>query len=152
MEMDYLHWHKTIPDGGKTQWLLKKHHKTKKPVNLSLSRDGVHGEINHETMKPINLLTPWRDKSWNYETCQHLAVQRWRSWRDKPWNQLTSCCPEMEDMEPWNLEITKLWYQETCQHLAVQRWSAWSERRDKPWNHESRFRFPICNKTWDTTY
>ena len=55
-------------------------HATKKPVNISLFRYGVHGEKNNETTK-----------TWNHEPYRHLTVQ----------------CPDMDCMKLWNISLNR---------------------------------------------
>ena len=81
-------------------------HEIKKPVDISLSKDGVHGEIIHETMKP-----------WKQETYQQHALQICSAWRDKPWNHETKKSIDNtlsryvvnveKTMKPWNHETKK---------------------------------------------
>ena len=58
----------------------ERNHETEKPVNISLSRDGVIKTMNswtHEIMKPLNHETM---KPRNHETCQHFTVHQWCQW------------------------------------------------------------------------
>ena len=78
---------------GVQETMKPQNHATKKPVNISLFRYGVHGEKNnettktmkpqkHETMNPIGILLS--SVQILHETMKHPSEQRWSAWKDKP--------------------------------------------------------------------